>query len=263
MVSAILLRTRTAESDVIMGKSQVRTVTVSAVKDLTPQFRRLELSGSSLRSFPWDSAGGYIKLRLRDAAGNEVLRTYTVASTDPEREVIAIDFVMHSASGPAIDFARSARIGSSIDISGPGPAKPLDPASDWFLVAGDLSAVPAIRANVAALPSGARGSILLELPPGAEAPEIRAPSAFTISSHTRARGARGAACMVEAISGTTSLEGKPFAWVAGELSSVLKARDYIRNSMGLARSQCYISSYWQEGVDSDAHKRAKKDSLQP
>ncbi|WP_251042082.1 siderophore-interacting protein [Arthrobacter sp. ISL-30] len=130
-------------------------VTVSAVQELSPSFRRVTLGGYSLRGF--GVSGDTLDLRIKlmipnlDDAGNRLplpaiemgdagwyrewlamdpavrgaMRTYTVrnARLDAVYPEIDIDFVMHfddeGNGGPAANWALSAKPGDAVTIIGP------------------------------------------------------------------------------------------------------------------------------------------------
>ena len=70
----------------------------------------------------------------------------------PELEV---DFVLHG-DGPASSWAAQAQPGQALIMAGPGPNYLIDPGADWFLLAGDDAALPAIETILDALPVEAR-----------------------------------------------------------------------------------------------------------
>jgi NADPH-dependent ferric siderophore reductase len=130
-------------------------VTVSAVQELGPNFRRITLGGYSLRdfgvhgrtmdlriklmipslaedgtqlplpSFRMENTGWYKEWLAMDQATRGSMRTYTVrqARLDAVYPEIDVDFVMHfdaaGNGGPAANWARSARPGDALAIIGP------------------------------------------------------------------------------------------------------------------------------------------------
>ena len=91
-----------------------------------------------------------------------VTRTYTLRRADARCQQVDIDFVVHGDKGIAAPWAVRAEPGDLLTLSGAGGAYRPDPGSDWHLLAGDESALPAICAAIEALPAGARGIVYLE-----------------------------------------------------------------------------------------------------
>ena len=140
----------------------VRTVTVADKQQLTPNMMRLLLEGDSLADFPDGMEGGYIKLVL-DGQDKPVARSYTVRTFLPNPARLTIDMVAHGDTGPAAAWANQVDEGAHIDITGPGACQPINTAADWFLLAGDMSALPAISVNLERLPDDAVGDVVLEV----------------------------------------------------------------------------------------------------
>jgi NADPH-dependent ferric siderophore reductase len=91
-----------------------------------------------------------------------VTRTYTLRRADVQRQQLAIDFVVHGDEGIAAPWAAHAEPGDLLTLSGAGGAYRPDPGCDWYLFAGDESALPAICSALEALPGDARGIAYLE-----------------------------------------------------------------------------------------------------
>ena len=135
-------------------------LTVQSIHSISPHVQRVVLHGSELDAFPDAFEGGYVKLMLPAAAAGEqriARRSYTVRTFDRAAQTLALEFAEHDAAGPATTWLRNAQVGQSITVAGPGPVKRLDPARDWFLLAGDLTSLPAIAVNLEQLPKSAVG----------------------------------------------------------------------------------------------------------
>ena len=57
----------------------------------------------------------------------------------------------------------NAQPGNRILVGGPGPRKLINTSADWILLAGDMTALPAIKINLAHLPRDAKGYVVLEV----------------------------------------------------------------------------------------------------
>lgn len=222
---------------------------------------RITLGGAGLADFPEDSDGGYIKLRLGETepdGSKASIRTYTVRRFDASRLALEVDFVLHDIGGPAANWARACNIGDEIEIRGPGPKKPLDPNADWVLVAGDMSALPAIAANIEALPRNAKGVAVLEIIDADDEQQLDAPEGLEIRWLVNSHPDRKNTLLQDALRSVDWLEGKPYCWVAGEFTQALAIRRYLREEKHVTREHMYASSYWQIGHTEDGHRISKR-----
>ena len=138
-------------------------------------------------------------------AQQPVTRTYTLRRADPQRQELTIDFVVHGDEGIAAPWAARAEPGDVLTMSGAGGAYRPDPASDWHLLAGDESALPAICSALEALPDDARGLAYLETSDPGEYLDAKPPAAggrlaapAPSGEPTAAAGRRGAGRAVAA-----------------------------------------------------------------
>lgn len=161
----------------------VSYVRVTGVERITPRTARVGFTGEALPRLLEDRPDQQMKLCLpregrsvregllpeRDAddpygmrwyeaflaipeADRPWMRGFTVRSYDRERNVMAVDFVLHGADGPASRWGAAARPGDVLGMVGPSSlyARPL-PAARRMLLAGDESALPAIATVLEAL----------------------------------------------------------------------------------------------------------------
>src|SRR5690606_14448965 len=128
-----------------------------------------------------------------------------------------IDFVIHGDEGVAGPWAAAARPGDTLLANGPGGGYRPDPDADWHLLAGDESAVPAIRAALAALaPDAVARVVLLVDGPGHE-PELTLPERAELTVVHRSAGGD----LVEAVRALEWPKGRVHAFVHGEGGAVM------------------------------------------
>jgi NADPH-dependent ferric siderophore reductase len=247
-----------------MAKSAPRKLGVVRSRLLTPHMLRLTLGGQELAGFPDDSNSAYIKLKMTspppDSDERPMIRTYTVRAFNADKLELDVDFVMHADQGPASDWAHAAKPGDEMVILGPGPKKLVDCTADWFLLAGDMSALPAISANIEAMPADARGHVLLEIIDAADEQELDFPPGievrWIVNPHPDSENTR----LLDAVRSVSFLEGRPSIWIAGEFSTVLAIRSYFKKERGVDRKDIYVSSYWQMGQSEDEHRVSKSNA---
>jgi len=240
-----------------------RTLEVVQRRLVTPNMLRISLGGPGLADFPAGKEGGYIKLVLPPAPGTKkpAVRTYTIRNQHEDR--IDIDFVLHGITdgpaGPATDWAFSAKPGDRIEIGGPGPAKPLPPSADWYFLAGDMTALPAISVNLEQLDRNARGTAIIEIKHADDRQEIEHPAGVDIRWLVNPRSGEEDGMLVDELRLAGWPESQVYAWSACEFSSMRALRAYLLEERGLTRESLYISSYWKAGSSEDRHKELKRD----
>ncbi|TFV68693.1 siderophore-interacting protein [Blastococcus sp. CT_GayMR20] len=257
-------------------------LTVEATEWLGPHLVRVVLGGESLEAFPdTGCTDSYVKLifvdpslgheppydlaALREALPPErrpVLRTYTVRRVDRAARRLAIDFVTHGDTGVAAPWAATAEPGDRLVISDPGGGYAPDPDVAWHVLAGDLSALPAISAAVEALPPAARGVVHLEIGDPADMVPLQTASSIEVR------------WLVNPDPTDTSFLARavdPAGWPAeahepdgvqvfahGERESVKAVRRVLRD---VPRERLSISGYWARGRTEDVFQAEKREPI--
>lgn len=244
-------------------KRKARELTVTAATQLTPNMRRLTLQGEDLASFPEDAEGAYFKLTFPgDDPERPVLRTYTVARHRPEHHEIDVDFMLHtsadgSANGVAAPWAMAAQPGDRMSIFGPGPATFVNTDAQWFLLAADMTALPALEANLKRLPAEARGYVVIEILAEDDRQDLPLPAGMELHWVVNPQPGSEATPLHHAIRELAWLEGQVAIWNACEFNTMKKNRQYFREERGVEKSHIYISSYWKKGLQEEEHKVVK------
>jgi NADPH-dependent ferric siderophore reductase len=261
-----------------MAKPNFRMVTVHKSQQISPSFQRLWLTGSSLADFPEDSNGGYIKLlfndegkaiqsaeALQDITGRPTMRTYTVRHFEPGEQMMIVDFVRHEQdghSGPAAHWAMTAQLGESILMGGPGPAARLNLAADWFLLAADMSALPALCTNLEAMPADAQGVAVIEVAQVEDQLTLTLPDGIDVHWVINPNANEPNTVLADAVKSVAWRDGQVAAWAACEFSNMRLIRRYLKNERQLDRDSMYVSSYWKMGITEEQHKVVKQQDSQ-
>lgn len=224
--------------------------------------RRITLGGEGLATFPPDQESAYLKMLFPESGSDQsVLRTYTVRfQRDNE---IDIDFVLHDDGGPAADWARKTKTGETILVRGPGPKKLVNPQADWFLIVGDMTALPAIGVNIEQLPSDAIGYAVIEIIDESDIQNFSTPEGFEIQWLINPNPGENTHLLVNKVKRLPWRAGKPSVWAACEFNAMRGLRDYFRGELKLHKDDLYISSYWKHGSNEDAHRVAKRKDASP
>lgn len=197
-------------------------VEVLRLRQLSPTFRRITLTGSDLGRFADNGFDQRIKLILplpgvgfdHLARGDDwyqhwrtlpdhlrnPIRTYTVRAVRPEANELDVDFALHGESGPASRWAADAQPGDQVTVVGPDAAYSgthggLDfrahNGAGHILLAGDETAAPAIASILECLPADAAGEVLLEVPHAVDALELTRPRGMRVTWLGRDGAAHG------------------------------------------------------------------------
>ena len=186
-------------------------------------------------------------------------RTYTVRWVDMAARELAIDFVVHGDEGLAGPWAARAEPGDSLIFTGPGGAYNPDPAADWYLLAGDEAALPAMAAVIESLPEHARGVAFIEVGSDADVQEIAAPAGLKLVWLQRGGIPAGESSqLVDAVRNADWPDGRVNVFAHGERGYMKGLRDVLFRERGLDRGQVSLSGYWAKGRVEDVFQAEKK-----
>ncbi|MCL4164972.1 UNVERIFIED_CONTAM: hypothetical protein GTU68_034139, partial [Idotea baltica] len=191
-----------------------------------------------------------------------VKRTYTVVEYRVAVNELDLDFALHEECGPATHFALNAKPGDKVGIAGPSAPKLVSAKADWFLIAGDMTALPAIDANLKTLPNNAKGHIVLEVQAISDKRSYELPHAMELTWLVNPQPQAGVSQLAKTVKQLEWLEGTPSVWIAGESSIVRELRSYLAKTKELDRVHRYTSGYWQIGQDEDAFQVVKRQDRQ-
>lgn len=223
-----------------------RDVRVHRIDSSSPGFLSITFAGESLRSFVSLSFDDHIKLIIRDRDGNTAMRDFTPLHFDTARGELTLEFALH-AHGPACDWARQARVGDEATIGGPKGSMIIPIDYEWHLLAGDASALPAIRRRLQELPEGSKALVLAQIP---DASDRMLP---TTRSEAQVQWVANAQEFMDALRHMALPAGEGFVWCAGEASVMAQARDVLLGERQLPREASRISAYWKAGA-TDFHE---------
>ncbi|WDZ89494.1 siderophore-interacting protein [Nocardiopsis sp. HUAS JQ3] len=259
----------------------LRRAEVARVVDVTPNMRRITLTGDDLTAgrmgggferpaFRSDGFDDHVKLVIpptdgplphvgtqeekRFAWNPEVLaltRDYTVRSYDPEANTFDIDVVRHD-HGLAAAWAFRARPGDRIHFAGPKSCALRNDEAEWHLLAGDETALPAIGRWLEEAPEGTRGHVIVEVPTEADRQDI--PTAADVSVEWLVRGGLPAGTgtrLFDAVRRVAVPDQRVYAWVGGEAMTIAPIRRYLRGDLGLPKEDVEVVGYWRRPRSTD------------
>lgn len=240
-----------------MARPAPRTLNVVASTPVTPHMLRITLGGADIDHFPADQESAYIKL-IFEHPGEErpLMRTYTVRHQ--REDEFDVDFVLHEPAGPAAQWAKNVRPGDPILIGGPGPKKLVDNSADWFMIIGDMTALPAVSVNLEQLPDDAKGYAVIEVIDERDIQPLTHPAGVELHWLVNPHPGQ-ASVLLDRVRELEWLPGRPSIWAACEFSGMRALRQHFKEERQVKRRDLYISSYWKLGSSEDQHKRVKSD----
>ena len=189
-----------------------------------------------------------------------VTRTYTLRRVDVEGRQLALDFVVHGDAGVAAPWAAHAEPGDILTLSGAGGAYRPDPASDWYLLAGDESALPAICSALEALPGDARGIAYLETSDPGEYLDATPPAGLEVVWLHRAQPGSRPRLLADAVLAGSWLPGRADVFAHGERESMKALRAALKARLGDG-DQLSLSGYWAAGRTEDVFQSEKRQPI--
>jgi NADPH-dependent ferric siderophore reductase len=224
---------------------------------------RVVLGGDELTGFAIESAASSVRLLLPPPgsetivmptwSGNQFelpdgsrapIRTFTPRYFDDRSTELTLDIVLHD-HGAATDWARTARPGDEVAISGPGRSEDLERSARSYLLAGDESAIPAIGQLLESIPGDRSIEVHIEIADPAARIELPVHPGATVAWHDAADGAAPGEAMVGAVMATDPLPDA--VWVAGEAAAVQRLRRHLFDERGRTRSTVTARGYWKLG----------------
>jgi NADPH-dependent ferric siderophore reductase len=250
----------------------VRRLRVLRRESLSPRLLRLTVGGNELDGFVAAGPADHVKLFVPDPVTGALhvptvgpdgivrpavpptVRDYTPRAVRPGE--LDIDVVLHDHPGPVSDWAATAEPGSALAVAGPrGSALP--PAgADHFLLGGDETALPALARWLEAVPAGVPADVLLEVSDPADADYLADVARPEHTVHALLRDGREPGTTTLLLDGARALparQGTGYAWFAGEATSLVSLRRWLRAESGLDRGNVTVDGYWKRGVVARDH----------
>jgi NADPH-dependent ferric siderophore reductase len=213
-----------------------RELQVAKVQHLAPDYVSVTFKGETLHDFVSASYDDHVKFMLSD----EDRRDFTPRSYDNVAGELTIEFALH-ATGAASDWARQAAVGQTAVIAGPRGSMIIPMDYDWHVLAGDATALPAIRRRLEELPREAKVTVLVAAESAASLP-------FRSEAQVDLQLVDSQEALLAAIRALQLPAGEGFFWFAGEASVAAQVRDAVFVDKGHPREAARISAYWKQGA---------------
>ena len=211
------------------ARPRTRQLTVSSKQWVSPHLVRVTLTGEDMTDFPSGSESANCKLIFSATDEEAVVRTYTVRSYREKDHEVDIDFFIHDAPGPASNWARGAEVGDTVGFKGPSSPKLVNTDADYIIMAGDMSAMPAMEANIERLPSSAKGVVVFEVVSEADIRTIDAPEGIDLQWVVNPHPDHPNNVLVKAVTSIPIPSTRISVWVAGESTCIRALRRYFKD----------------------------------
>ncbi|MGD1327333.1 siderophore-interacting protein [Pandoraea pnomenusa] len=253
---------------------RMRLLEVRDVEALTPNMRRVTLGGDDLEGFESPGFDDHVKLFFPDPQTGELvlprvgpegvakpapgdaprlMRDYTPRRFDAATRTLVIDFALHD-SGPATEWARSAKPGDRIGVGGPRGSFIIPMNFEGYLLIGDDTALPAISRRLAELPAGSLVFVFVEVDSPADRLRFASDADVVVEWIYREGIPAGqSTALLDALQVATLPDGDPHAWVAAEAGVAKAIRRYLVDERGLNPKWVKAAAYWRRG-DAAVHE---------
>jgi NADPH-dependent ferric siderophore reductase len=218
-----------------------RALEVVRVDTITPNFRSVTFAGAALADFTSASFDDHVKLILESAEGEPVMRDYTPRHYDQAKQELTIEFSLHG-DGPAANWAAQAAPGQRAVIGGPRGSFIIPLDYDWYLLAGDETALPAIARRLEELPAGTVATVIVHVNDAHDRRTFTSSAAYTVEwvASTEA--------LIDSVRGLYFPPGDSYAWCAGEARAMAALRRILVEEKGLDRHAVRAAAYWKQGA---------------
>ncbi|QKJ18731.1 siderophore-interacting protein [Microbacterium hominis] len=226
---------------------------------LTEEYVRVRLRGDDLVGFA--SLGADDHCRVFFPAGGEEPASVEEMRAAPSREYtpfafgedwLELEFAIHGEPGDrgvAAEWAATAPLGSLVGVGGPRGSMIIEGRPQVWFLAGDETAVPAIRRFAASMPADAVGTVLVEVPDAARELAVEAPAGVGVEYVHRgdARGGTALAERLDALGAEHRPDGDVFVFIASEQAIVKTGRALAVDRWGLEADRIVVKGYWKRG----------------
>jgi ferric-chelate reductase (NADPH) len=215
---------------------------ITAVTDIGPHLRTIELRGEALKKPGW--APGH-KIQMRTEAGGLTMRTYTPFAWD-NTEGIAQLLAFAHGSGPGSTWITKARVGDRCQFFGPRSALKLDGLAGPIIFVGDETSFATVAAWGAAHPDGRPAAQLFEVDDPDESAGAHGTLGLPAARYITRRA--GSAHLDELTTAVIeALRSYPEAQLCltGKAQTIAQVRRSVKDA-GFAGRPALVKAYWDE-----------------
>lgn len=258
---------------------RMRHLSVSRVERVAPAMVRVTVAGEALEGFISLGPADHVKVFFPDpGTGETALPVFTDAGVQPPETgtVIArdytplafndaaaagegavptldLDFVIHGDDGPASAWASRVEVGDTLTIAGPRGSHLPPTGASAAVVFADETALPAARRWLEHFGDTVPVTGLFSVADPQTSTYFDV--AEDVAKHHELRWFSGDGRESEALQALRDLDidEATFVFLAGEATSLIPMRRYLRRELGLPASQVDVSGYWKRGEENLDH----------
>lgn len=245
-----------------------RQMRVVSARNISPHMRRVTLKGKDLRRFEhgglhvhllfppkgidnpqWPVTGEDGRPVWPDGDFKLVSRVYTIRNINAQRGEVDIDIVIHDGT-PGSTWALNVVRGDLVGMTEPGGGDVGE--ADWYLLAGDETALPAIGRILERLPASAKVTACIEVDNKSDEQDLlRYCNVDILWLHRNGQQAGTTSLLQEAVEAVQfpSDGSRIFAWTGCEFSAFKAIRNFLRKERKLRREEHLVVSYWRRGFE--------------
>jgi len=252
----------------VRHETKTRLLQVRDVAHITPKMVRIVVGGDALAGFVSAAHDDHVKVFFPqpgqdkpvlptpspngpvypEGAQRPAARDYTPRRYDAAANTLTIDFVLHG-DGPATTWAAQARPGNFLGVGGPRGSFIVPDDFDWYLFAGDESALPAIGRRLEELPAGAHAIVVVEVAGAGEEQTFSSRARVDTTWLHRDGAEPGTTSLLhEAIAEVRLPPGDGYAWVAAEAATAKALRRLLVGERGMPKDRVKAAAYWKRGA---------------
>ncbi|MDL9948141.1 SIP domain-containing protein [Gordonia sp. ABSL11-1] len=256
-----------------LGAIRTYITEVTKVERVTPTFAQITFGGGDLASY---TPGGHDQFLyvMTPPAGRTDLTVdasfsredfgrftdenrpvggyYTLRRWRPESAEIDMLFVLHGIGenshaepGPSARWAAGARPGDPVALWGPRTIYEPPADTDWVLLVGDETGLPAICVILEHLPEDTSAHVFVEI--GDERDRLDLPEREGIHITWLVRGDSPAGTtdlLLDAVRELDLPEGNVYAWGGAEARTMRSVTNYLRRKRAVERRRVRMTGYW-------------------
>lgn len=232
---------------------------------LTPHYIRMILEGEDLSIFSEARVGDNNKIIVPQNNmpidllhfERSALRTYTLRNLDLQKNLMTVDFVGHGENGLASKWATHAQPGDELGVLMKVRNKALFLSADWYLLAGDHTALPVISVILESLPNDAKGKVILEVHSVEDVMDLQKPEGIEIIWKFNNQPGTTSTLLAYFKPLLFSNSGSKFIFAAAESVAISEIQQILRDTSGLRREEWQAFSYWKYGQAEGSNLKKK------